>query len=95
MRVSEFLRAESLVQSEPSNSNYLLMLTSLNLPISCFSLQLRQQGMSQAQAAAVVGVDDTTISKWESKQFSDLKFQDAKTPDLRISVPKDRYLGSL
>jgi len=34
MRVSEFLRAESLVQSELSNSNYLLMLTSLNLPIS-------------------------------------------------------------
>ncbi|HOP78937.1 MAG TPA: helix-turn-helix transcriptional regulator [Armatimonadota bacterium] len=53
-------------------------------------MELRQQGMSQAQAAAVVGVSQQTVDNWESG-FSNANNGKAKTPDLRISVPKDRY----
>jgi DNA-binding transcriptional regulator YiaG len=54
------------------------------------ALQLRQQGMTQEKTAAVVGVDETTISKWESG--SNLKNQDVSSiPDLRVSVPRSSH----
>lgn len=53
------------------------------------AIQLRQQGKSQAEVAAIVGTDRTTISKWQRQDdISDVKIHKANIPDLRIKLSR-------
>ena len=55
------------------------------------ALALRRASKSQEEAAAAVGVDQTTVAKWE-QGISDVNFHITYTPpDLRIKMPKKEY----
>jgi N6-adenosine-specific RNA methylase IME4/DNA-binding XRE family transcriptional regulator len=52
--------------------------------------QLRQQGMTQADAATVVGVAQQTIDVWEEENITNTKSSNSYIPpDYRITIPKD------
>lgn len=52
--------------------------------------QLRQRGMTQADAAAVVGVARKTIDVWEEENITNGKNTNSYIPpDYRVTIPKD------
>ncbi len=57
------------------------------------ALQLRQQGMTQEKAAAVVGVTQKTVDNWESKAVSESvsNSTNAYVPPTRVSVPRSSH----
>lgn len=50
------------------------------------AIQLRQQGKSQAEVAAIVGVHPRTVDAWEDT--SNFKNEKANIPDLRIKLSR-------
>jgi len=55
------------------------------------ALELRKQGKTQEEVAKIIGVDQTTISKWE-KNVSNMTIHNTYTPpDLRIKIPENEY----
>lgn len=56
------------------------------------ALALRKEGQTQEEVAALVGVDRSTVSVWET-DTSDVKNHDAcdDIPDTRVSVPKTEH----
>jgi len=51
------------------------------------AIELRKQGKTQAEVAAIVGVHPRTVDEWES-DISNFKNENANTPDLRYKIPK-------
>jgi len=54
------------------------------------ALALRQQGKSQKEVAAIVGVHRRTIDEWESNPSTNVKIDISLLPDLRYTIPKDQ-----
>lgn len=54
------------------------------------AIKMRDQGMSQEAVATIVGVDQRTVDRWED-DISDRQMPSAKTPDLRVSIPREKY----
>ncbi len=55
---------------------------------------LRAQGMTQAEVAAVVGIPEGTLARWEVEGGSILHSKNDSLPpppDLRVSVPREQY----
>ena len=51
------------------------------------AIELRKQGRTQEEVAAIVGVAQQTVSEWE-KSISDTEIGKANTSDLRYKIPK-------
>lgn len=52
-------------------------------------------GMSQRRLATLIGVSNSTVSRWESGDISDLRKANAKLLSIYLYVPEDALMGTI